>query len=388
MKIAPYALTVTSLLICTAAPAAARQVDVRVKVDTRAAREVAQEVTDALRGAMKSAFGPEFRRELTSAARDIAEVIEGLEHVTWNTGGRAQSSRYRATQSARETRRFTTGPNGQLDLDAVSGDITVTAGSGREIVVEIIRNARATTEAAAKAALARVRVDAEERGGRVTIKTIYPSERQSNYSVSVDYVVTAPAGTRVSTRSFSGDARVVGIGGELSISTMSGDVVVTDAPRLTSAKTASGDITLTNVGAEGLLEASTMGGDILATGVKARRVDLGSVGGSVTARSVTADDVALKSMADDVVFEGTLTPRGRYEFTTHAGDIRLVLDGRSGFSFEGQTITGDVSSDLSLKTTTVGNRRASTKTLRGSFGDGSAVITAFTFSGDVVVTKR
>ena len=113
----------------------------------------------------------------------------------------------------------------------------------------------------------------EERGGRVTIKTVYPSQRgRSEYSVNVSYIVSAPAGTRISTRSISGSTLVEGIDGEVSVHTTSGDVKITDAARVMSATTISGEITLTNVGAEGLLEASTASGEILATGVKARRL--------------------------------------------------------------------------------------------------------------------
>ncbi len=163
----------------------------------------------------------------------------------------------------------------------------------------------------------------------MTIKTVYPNQRRGTqqHSVSVSYVVSAPAGTRIPTHSLSGDVSIQGIDGELSVNTMSGDVVITDAARLTSAKTLSGDLTLTNVATEGLLEASTMSGEIVAVGIKARRVDLNAVSGGVSARGVEAGEVKLGSMSDDVVFEGPLAPRGRYEFTSHSGDVSITLVG-------------------------------------------------------------
>jgi DUF4097 and DUF4098 domain-containing protein YvlB len=384
MKIAWQTLAAAALITATAAPAGAQNVDVRVKVDTKAIQEATREVREAVR----EAFGPEFRRDITHAARDIAGVFEGLGTLAWNAGDWGQSSRYRASQTDRETRRFNIGASGQLDLETLSGDITIRPSSGRELVVEIIKEARGTTDAEAKTGLSRVRVDSEERAGRVTVKTVYPNERQANYRVSVSYVVTAPAGTRVSTHAVSGDVTVTGISGELSVSTMSGDVTITDASHVTGAKTVSGDLTLRNVGAEGLLEASTMSGEIMATGIKARRLDLGTVSGGVTVRGVTADDVTLKSMSGDVVFDGALTARGRYEFSTHAGDVRITLDGQTGFTFEGSTFNGSVRSDLPLKLTTLGSRRGPTRNVRGTFGDGSAVLSATSFSGAVVITKK
>jgi len=191
MKIAWQTLAAAALITATASPAAAQSVDVRVKIDTKAIQEATREVREAVR----EAFGAEFRRDITHAARDIAEVFEGLGTLAWHAGDWGQSSRYRASQTDRETRRFNIGASGQLDIETLSGDITVRPSSGRELVIEIIKEARGATDAAAKTGLARVRVDSEERAGRVTVKTVYPNERQSNYRVSVSYVVSAPAGT-------------------------------------------------------------------------------------------------------------------------------------------------------------------------------------------------
>jgi DUF4097 and DUF4098 domain-containing protein YvlB len=383
-----------ALLGITAVPAMA-QVDVRVKIDTKVIKETAQDVAREVRSAIQTTFGPELRRDLQDAIRDLADVFEEWGHLPWGSGDWEQSNRFQHSQTDRETRRFNVGPSGQLDLETLSGDVTVRRGSGREIVVEIIREARGTSDATVKEGLAEVRAVSEERGGRVTVKTVYPSRRgRSEYSVNVGYTVTAPSGTRISTRSISGDVTVDGIDGELTVNCTSGDVKITDAPRLTSVSTASGDVTLTNVGAEGLLEASTLSGEIVVTGVKARRLTLGAISGTVTARGVDAGDVKLSSVADDVVFEGGLTPRGRYEFSTHSGDIQVTLDSRTGFSFDGSSFSGGVRSDLTLQgsrteTRTASRRRTElNRSLSGTFGDGSAVITASTFTGTITLTKK
>lgn len=390
MRLARYTLAAATIVGMTAAPAFA-QVDVRVRIDTKVVTETAHEVAREVRTALQSALGPELRRDLRDAMRDLVESFEEFGNLPWGTSDRAQS-RFRHTLNDRETRRFNVGANGQLDLESLSGGVTVRRGTGRDLVVEIIRESRGTTDATAKEGLAEVRAVSEERGGRVTVRTVYPSRRgRSDYSVNVDYIVSAPAGTSVSIRSISGEVVAEGIDGELSIKNTSGDVKVTGAPRLTSASTASGDITLLNVGAEGLLEASTLSGEILATNVKARRLSLGAISGTVTARGVEASDVKLSSMSDDVVFDGSLTPRGRYEFSTHAGDILLTLDGRTGFSFEGSSFSGAVRSDLALKGTASAPRNNPgrlNRSLSGTFGDGSAVISATTFTGTVTVTKK
>lgn len=419
-----------------AAPALAQNTSgqsgrIRVELDGKVAQQISQEVSQEIRSAarevseaMRTAFGPEFRRDLQDAARDLSDVVKGLGNIKldlgdlddlreladlrdfgitidlddvmdmidvagvvdvdgWDSWG--QSRRYRATQTDRETRRFTVGNSGQLDLDTMSGDITVKPGSGRDIVLEIIRESRGTDDAAARRGLERVTVESEDRGGRVTVKTRYPSGR-NDFSVNVSYVVTAPAGTRVTTKTMSGDTTVNGINGELSVTTMSGDVEITDAASLASAETMSGDLTLRRVGSSGLLKGSTMSGDVEASDIKARRLELSAVSGGVNARSVESEDVKLNSMSDDVTFDGALNARGRYEFSTHSGDVHITLSGQTGFSLDASTFSGGVRTDFPIEMTTTGGRRNSK--IKGTFGDGSAIISAVSFSGNVVVSKR
>jgi hypothetical protein len=377
----------------TATPAFA-QVDVRVKIDTKVIRETAQDVVREVRQALQTALGPELRRDLNDAVRDLVESFEEWGNLPWGAGDWEQNRRFPHTVNDRETRRFNVGSTGELDLENISGDVMIRQGSGRELVIEILRESRGTSEATAKAGLDAVRAVSEERGGRVTIKTSYPNQRgRSEYSVDVNYVITAPAGTRISTRTISGDVTASGIDGELSINSTSGDVRITDVNRLVSASAISGDLTLTNVRAEGLLEASTISGEIMATGVKARRVSLQATSGGVTARGIEASDVKIGSITDDVVFDGALTPRGRYEFMSHSGNVQITVDGRVGFAFEGSTFSGNVRSDLALEGSRTsrnspGRRNGENRNLSGTFGDGSAVINATSFSGSVVVTKK
>ena len=401
-------LIALALVSAVAAPAAAQSVDVRVKVDTQAIREVTAEIREALREALGPDMRRDIQREITSASREIADVIEHLSRSPWvgfedfdlgdfvefGNSGSSRGARQRnfpASQTDKETRTFAIGANGEFDLDNLSGDIRIVPGSGRDLTIQISRVSRGRTEADAKTGLARVRVETTHRGERATARTVYPNERQSNYSVSVDYVVTAPAGTRITAKTVSGDLTIGALTGEMTLNSISGDVLVTGAARVLHAKTVSGDVTLTDCGAEGLLEASTMSGDVTGTNIKARRVELQSISGTVTGRNVSAQAVKLNSMSDDVVFDGDLAAGGRYEFTSHSGTVRLAFDGRTGFTFEASTFSGSVRTDLPLQVKNIGSgagSRRMNRDVRGTFGDGSATVTANSFSGNVIVTKR
>jgi hypothetical protein len=187
----------------------------------------------------------------------------------------------------------------------------------------------------------------------------------------------------------SGDVTVEGIDGELSINSMSGDVKAISVTRLTKLSTVSGDITLTNVSAEGLLEASTMSGEILATGIKAKRIDLHAIAGGVTARGIDAADVKLSSMSDDVSFEGALTtavamtsPRMRRRAYHAHGRVGFTLDGPHSQAVSERPGTAETArlharSSAGVRTTQC-----------GTFGDGSAVISARSFNGEVILIKK
>ena len=85
---------------------------------------------------------------------------------------------------------------------------------------------------------------------------------------------------------------------------------------------------------------------------------------------------------------------------SHSGDIRLLVPAGVGFELEANTFSGSLRSDLPL--TLRGATRPETErddddtprgrrnsqSLRGTFGDGSAIVTVRTFSGDVVITRR
>ena len=116
----------------------------------------------------------------------------------------------------------------------------------------------------------------------------YPNEHRPPYAVSVGYSVTAPAGTRVSVETITGDVVVTGMKGDLSVGGVSGDVNISGAERLMSVRTISGDITLTDVANPGKLEAGSISGDLKLTNVKADRLEAGGVSTSVWAHEVRA----------------------------------------------------------------------------------------------------
>jgi DUF4097 and DUF4098 domain-containing protein YvlB len=200
-----------------------------------------------------------------------------------------------------------------------------------------------------------------------------------------------PTSAAVAVKTISGDASVTKVDGEVRAETVSGDVMVTATPNLALAKTVSGDVTARDVESTSNLSLGTISGTVLAEGVKARSFECGSVSGDIQLSGIQVDRVLAKSVSGTIEFGAALARGGRYDFGSHSGDIRIVLTSETGFELDASTFSGSVRSDVPVTLRSDGGgreRRDSTRTIRGSFGDASALLTLKTFSGTVVITRK
>ena len=239
--------------------------------------------------------------------------------------------------------------------------------------MEIVKTARGRDAADARALLQLVIVDASERNGRADVKAQYPNSddmrgrNRRNVNVNVAFTVTAPAGTRISAETISGDIRVTDIKGDVSAKTISGSVEITDA----------------QVG--GTLESSSVSGDVTLRRVSAKRVDAGSVSGDIKLEDVQAERVSAHTMSASIWMTGTLMKNGHYELKGFSGDVRVVLGGNTGFELDASSFSGEISAK-DFPVTSRG--RPGRHSLSGTYGDGSAVLDLSTFSGSIVISRR
>ena len=300
----------------------------------------------------------------------------------------------RRGERAEQTERKTVQLSGitSLDVGNVSGDITVTRGSGSDATIEVIKTARAGSDQAAREMLQFVEVVSSTRSGRGDIHVQYPNDsvwRHRNVNVSVTFNVTAPAGVRLSAKSVSGSIKVSDIKGELSVETVSGNVRVASAGRLATAKSISGNVEVVDTQVDGALEASSVSGNVILHRLNARRLDLGSVSGDVRLLDIQSDRVDAQSISGTIEFSGALARNGRYDLKSHSGEIRVTVAAGGGFELNATSFSGEVRSELPITTHGVeGDRGRRRRTLSGTYGDGSAVLDLTTFSGSIVITKK
>ena len=304
----------------------------------------------------------------------------------------------REEQTERTTKTLRLGSSGSIDLGNIAGDITVTRGGGSDATVDIVKTARGRDVADAREMLQLVQVEVSERNGRAEVKAHYPggddwrrNSTRRNVNVSVAYNLTAPAGTRISIESISGNIKITDIKGDITAGTVSGDVRISGAGRVGSAKSISGTIEISDAQVEGALEASSVSGDVILRRIRAGRIGGGSVSGSIKLEDVQSDDVSAHTTSGEVYFSGTLARRGRYELKSFSGEVRLTLSGNTGFEIDANSFSGDIRSDLPIATRGAvdsNGRRPRRTILKGTYGDGSAVLDITTFSGSIVIAKR
>ncbi len=301
----------------------------------------------------------------------------------------------REQQTERTTKVIRVGADGALALGNIAGDITVTRVNGADATVEIVKIARGRTVEDAQELLRLVPVEVTERNGRAEVRTRYPSgepQRGSrrNGNVTVAYNVTAPAGTRLSLDSISGTITVSDIKGDLSASSISGDVRISGAGRIGSAKSISGTIDISDTQAEGAVAGSSVSGDVMFRRVTARRLDGSSVSGNIRVEDAQSERVSAQTTSGSVWFGGTLARSGRYELKSFSGEVRVLLAGTTGFEVDANSFSGEVRTDLPLQRRgdSEPNRRGRRTTLRGTYGDGAAVLDVTTFSGSIVIARK
>jgi DUF4097 and DUF4098 domain-containing protein YvlB len=283
------------------------------------------------------------------------------------------------------------GRSGSFELSNVAGDVTITGGGGDEVRIQAVKRVRRPNETEARALLREIDVQVIERSGFVEVRTELPQRR--NLVAAVDYTVALPSGANVDVKTVSGNVRVSNVRGELRAESISGDVNVASVTRVRAVKSLSGNIELSDADGDDIA-ANTASGTVMARNIKARSLEFESVSGDLRFTDTQSDRVLVKTISGNIDYGGRLARSGRYDMASHSGNVRVVPVGSVAFDLEASTFSGDVRSDfpLTLRGGAVGNGFATgprlNRTIRGSIGEGGALLSIRSFSGNVLIVKR
>ena len=199
---------------------------------------------------------------------------------------------------------------------------------------------------------------------------------------SVDYEITAPAWMPVRIEGTYNFVSVEGAQGEVTASTVRGDILVKGGTGLVRAKSIEGVVTID--GAKGRIQAESVNEGIRISGSSGEIVAT-TTNGDITLTNVEAKSVEVETVNGDVVFDGTLAG-GRYRIATHNGDITVSVPESSSATFLVRTYNGDFSTNLPLKggkPEDVSRGRRVTFTL----GAGAAEVELESFGGEIIVQR-
>ncbi len=232
-----------------------------------------------------------------------------------------------AEQTERFSKKVRVGRDGRVNISNISGDITVTGGSGDEVSVEAVKRTRGDRDE-----LSRIEIIVEDRAGHVDVRTNHLGRTDH---VSVDYTVTMPASASVEVASVSGSVKISSVKGSVRATSVSGTVTATDTPKLESAKSTSGNVSVSGLSTDGDVSAGSISGNVVLKGVKARGLELGSVSGDVLISDATCDRVTAKSVSGGIEYSGAISKGGVYRDhvafryrPAHADKSRRVLPQR------------------------------------------------------------
>lgn len=297
-----------------------------------------------------------------------AFILYGLATLGVATALPAQARRDRdrdAQEGSRIDTTLTLAANGTVDLSLLSGEITVTGGSGRQVRI------------VAESERAQLRL--EQSANRISLRT----ERNRGRSGDTEYRVTVPTGTRVIMASTSGELEARGTRGEVEATTMSGDITISDASGGVQAEALSGNVEISNV--TGPVRVQAVSGDVTVENASGE-VEVESVSGEIVLQRITSKSVRGVTVSGEIDFDGSIASDGRYQLNSHSGDVRVSLPENVNALVSVSTFSGEIDSDFPL-TLEPGDRRQHHQQFEFRIGSGGARIQLESFSGDIYLDR-
>ena len=172
------------------------------------------------------------------------------------------------------------------------------------------------------------------------------------------------------------DVDVEGSRGEVVVETVGGDVMVSGGSGLVSLRSIQGEIVVRN--ARGRVEAVSVNEEVTLSGVEGE-IYVETTNGEVTMRGIRSAAVRATTVNGDVIYDGAISERGRYVFSTHNGDIDVTVPGDAGATVSVSTFHGEFESDFPVRLTGTTRDRQFTFTL----GSGGARVELESFNGEI-----
>lgn len=237
-----------------------------------------------------------------------------------------------------------------------------------------------------------IRIDTERSGSVLRVRTSVRVEwdgvearrgrRRSDRGDDgpVDFEITVPAYLDVELSGVETDMSVVGTAGDVSVETVDGSVVIRGGRGFIHARSHDGELRVE--GASGEIEVNASSGGIWISDVNGD-VAAESVNGDIELRNIDGRRVTARTVNGEVTFIGAVHDGGRYQLSTHDGDVTASIPEGTNATVSVANFNGDFETRFPIL-------------LRGGagykfdfiLGDGSAVLVLEAFSGDVFLLRQ
>jgi hypothetical protein len=289
--------------------------------------------------------------------------------------------------------------SGPVDLDIVSGSGNIrvhTGASGSVLVSAKIRASNSWLFGGGDADEKIRRIEqnppVEQQGNRIRIGHVDDHDLLRN--ISIDYDLTVPTQTRISSQTGSGDQTINGVQLPLSAKTGSGNITVDNIAGDARITSGSGDLKINGV--KGSLHADTGSGNIHGEGV-AGEISASTGSGDVEVHQSAEGDVKVstgsgnvrlygihgglraETGSGDIQAEGEVTHDWR--LGAGSGNITLRLPAQASFDLDARTSSGTLR--LNRPVTTQGT--ISKNHIQGKVGSGGVILEVHTGSGDIAL---
>jgi hypothetical protein len=196
--------------------------------------------------------------------------------------------------------------------------------------------------------------------------------------ISVDYEITVPADTTISTHSGSGDQIIEGTHGNADLQSGSGNIKLARLTGEIRLQTGSGDVRAREI--SGPVRGGAGSGNIELEETGSGDVDLHTGSGNITARGIQGAFRA-DAGSGDITAEGTQT--GAWGIRTGSGNVHVRLPANAAFDADISTSSGTLSVDAPITMTVQGRVQETRKSIIGKVRGGGPLLTLRTGSGDI-----
>jgi DUF4097 and DUF4098 domain-containing protein YvlB len=200
---------------------------------------------------------------------------------------------------------------------------------------------------------------------------------------SVDYDITAPAWMPVRVEGTYNFVTMDGVQGEVYADTVQGDIVIKGGTGIITAKSVQGQVQVD--GARGKVNVSSVNEKIKIAD-SSGDITAESVNGAITMTGIESKSVEASTVNGTITYEGRLADGGRYNFSTHNGDVLLGVPDTANATFTIRTYNGGFSTDLPLPNVNRADIQRGRRVVT-TLGNGSADVYLETFGGAIRVRR-